>query len=168
MKSFEMTSSMNNIHELSIIHEQCDNDRDSKEERRSRYSYARGLLCSSPTPICISKRVARNVMVTCAVVGCLIAITFGMTMEKNNEHQHEGYYAHRPNWFDRSSKWKGQTYDEAVDFFTSNNQMLCPYKNICPFGPGGKSVGVGSGGFGFEEDNQYGLVWVAISNAPNA
>ena len=78
MNSFKMTSSMNNIHELSIIHKQCDNDSDGKDERHSRYSYARGLLCSSPTPIYSSKRVTRDVMVICAVVGYLIAITFGV------------------------------------------------------------------------------------------
>ena len=113
-------------------------------------------------------------MATCAVVGCLIAITFGMVMEKNNGtpnvamFKHKGYI-YRPDWFDRSSKWKGKTYAEAVDFCTSNNQMLCPYETICPFGPGSKAVGVNSGGFGVEkDDNSHGLAWVAINNAPNA
>ena len=41
-------------------------------------------------------------------------------------------------------------------------------RNHLPLWSGGEAVGVGSGGFGFEEDNPYGLAWVAINSAPNA
>ena len=141
MNFFKMASGMNNGEDN--IHE-CDNTfSDNKKERHCRYSYVRVELCSSP--MYSSRRDAMNVTVTCAVVGCLIAITFGVTIEKNNEppnvamFKHKGY-VHTPNWFDRSSKWKGQTYAEAVDFCTSNNQMLCPYETISPSGPGYDAV----------------------------
>ena len=58
-----------------------------------------------------------------------------------------------------SNKRKGQTYAEAVDFCLSNNQMLCDYEIICPFGQGAEAAGVGNGGKFVAEDNPYGLAW---------
>ena len=41
--------------------------------------------------------------------------------------------AYRPIWFDRSTGWKGQSYQEALDFCGSYNQYIpCPYEVYCP------------------------------------
>lgn len=69
-----------------------------------------------------------------------------------------------PHWFDRSV-WIGQTYDEAVEFCKSkNNQELCAYDEICPYGPGGRALGIGEG---FTED-PHGLAWVPAKDEHNA
>ncbi len=41
--------------------------------------------------------------------------------------------AYRPVWYDRSTGWKGQTYDEAVSWCKSYlNYIPCPYEVYCP------------------------------------
>ena len=44
---------------------------------------------------------------------------------------------YKPVWYDRSSGWTGETYDEAFEFCSSKGDMhdLCPYSVICPAGP---------------------------------
>jgi len=43
----------------------------------------------------------------------------------------------RPLWYDRSSGWTGQTFDEAALFCSGKglNNDICPYEAICPEGP---------------------------------
>merc|ERR1712194_768629 len=42
-----------------------------------------------------------------------------------------------PVWYDRSSGWTGQTFDEAALFCSGKglNNDICPYEAICPEGP---------------------------------
>eukprot|EP00581_Thalassiosira_minuscula_P005828 CAMPEP_0183746012 /NCGR_PEP_ID=MMETSP0737-20130205/66532_1 /TAXON_ID=385413 /ORGANISM="Thalassiosira miniscula, Strain CCMP1093" /LENGTH=2336 /DNA_ID=CAMNT_0025981691 /DNA_START=12 /DNA_END=7019 /DNA_ORIENTATION=- len=44
---------------------------------------------------------------------------------------------YNPVWYDRSSGWNGQTYDEAFEFCSEKgpNHDICPYNVICPGGP---------------------------------
>ena len=64
----------------------------------------------------------------------------------------------------RSSRWKGQTEAEAVDFCSSSNQMLCDYETIFPFGQGGEAAGVETRGKFVAEDSRYGLTWWGSSS----
>lgn len=41
--------------------------------------------------------------------------------------------AYRPIWFDRSTGWKGQTYQEAIEFCSTYSDYIpCPYNVYCP------------------------------------
>ena len=44
---------------------------------------------------------------------------------------------YNPVWYDRSSGWLGQTYDDAFEFCSEKgpNHDVCPYEVICPGGP---------------------------------
>jgi len=45
--------------------------------------------------------------------------------------------AYNPVWYDRSSGWTGQTFDDAFTFCSGKgiNHDICPYEAICPGGP---------------------------------
>jgi len=44
---------------------------------------------------------------------------------------------YNPQWYDRTTGWLGQTYDEAFQFCSSKGPQhdICPYEVICPSGP---------------------------------
>jgi hypothetical protein len=46
-----------------------------------------------------------------------------------------------PRWYDRQSKWKGHTYQDAISFcYSINKQVPCPYSVYCPKGPTGNLI----------------------------
>lgn len=120
------------------------------------------------------QKLTRNLVLTCAAIGSLVAIILGTTMQKKNLPniamiKHKGTI-HKPNWFDRP-KWQGQTYAEAVMFCEFNRQRLCDYDAICPFGLGSLPITSPDGAFHEEDDtpsNPRGVTWLPISDAPNS
>lgn len=66
-------------------------------------------------------------------------------------------------WYDRSTGWSGQTYDEAVDFCKSKKNakgkgmMLCEFDAYCPLGLDSTPIGP------YKKD----MVWAPIANGPN-
>lgn len=72
--------------------------------------------------------------------------------------------AYRPVWFDRSTGWKGQTYEEAKEFCLSHSEYIpCPYEIYCPPTDGS---GVGKKLLAGVMDSD-GESWSAVINAPN-
>ena len=86
------------------------------------------------------------------------------TMEEDIDEEDSDLYElavqkYHPHWFDRSKGWKGQTFQEGIDFCDSiTDYSLCPYEAICPLGPDTQSV---SGFFDEEE------AWVPIMDSAN-
>lgn len=76
----------------------------------------------------------------------------------------EAYEKYKPEWFDRSRGWRGQTYEKAVDFCSAREKMtVCPYDAICPLGPRSIPAGVlqlEGGPSGSEQ-------WAPVSNGRN-
>lgn len=80
-------------------------------------------------------------------------------MSKKDQELEKVSAAYRPVWFDRSTGWKGQTYQEALDFCASfNDDIPCPYEVYCPTDDKSLISGV------MDHDGES---WAAVANMNN-
>jgi len=73
--------------------------------------------------------------------------------------QYETQY--QPVWYDRTTGWKGHSYNAAVEFCADlgDNHKLCPYEAYCPLGKNSNPYGGG-----FESGS---LLWAPVSDSYN-
>lgn len=74
----------------------------------------------------------------------------------------DGDEKYSPVWYDRSSGWTGQTFDEAALFCSGKglNNDICPYEAICPDGPNNLPYG------GAKDDGYW--AWAPIAEPFNS
>jgi len=74
--------------------------------------------------------------------------------------QYETQY--QPVWYDRTTGWKGHSYNAAVEFCADlgDNHKLCPYEAYCPLGKNSNPYG---GGF----ESEGSLLWAPVSDSYN-
>ena len=72
--------------------------------------------------------------------------------------QYETQY--QPVWYDRTTGWKGHSYNAAVEFCADlgDNHKLCPYEAYCPLGKNSNPYGGGFDGS---------LLWAPVSDSYN-
>ena len=70
---------------------------------------------------------------------------------------------YNPQWFDRTSGWEGETYNEAISFCARKGKMtICPYDAYCPEGANNPPYGGVKVGFHGEQEQ-----WAPIMNKNN-
>lgn len=70
---------------------------------------------------------------------------------------------YNPQWFDRTSGWEGETYNEAISFCARKGKMtICPYDAYCPEGANNPPYGGVKVGFDGEQEQ-----WAPIMNKSN-
>ena len=75
---------------------------------------------------------------------------------------------YKPQWYDRNSGWKGQTYDAAFEFCSQKgpDHDVCPYEVLCPGGP----LNIPYGGVNNERDGSWAPIntpfnsWVQVGD----
>ncbi|KAL7551330.1 hypothetical protein ACHAWF_014522 [Thalassiosira exigua] len=72
-----------------------------------------------------------------------------------------------PEWYGRSDGWIGRTYVDAVAYCASRGSRVpCPYRTLCPNGPGSRAVGFVGGGGG-NSSSSSAEAWTATIDAAN-